>query len=38
MGFGVRRGGLTLVGGVLMPDLGDTAALGASAGFDFATF
>ena len=38
VGVGVRRGGVTLVGGVLMPDLGDTAALGASAGFDFATF
>ena len=38
LGVGLRRGGLTVVGGLLAPDLGDTAALGASAGFDFATF
>lgn len=38
LGVGLRRGGLTIVGGLLAPDLGDTAALGASVGLDFATF
>ena len=38
LGVGLRRGGLTIVGGLLAPDLGDSAALGASVGFDFTTF
>lgn len=38
LGVGLRRGALTVGGGLMLPDLGDTAALYASVGYDVAAF